>query len=261
MKQYVVDAFTDSVFHGNQAAVCVLDKWLTDDLMLNITRENNYSETAFTVRDGDKWHLRWFTPNGEIDLCGHATLATAFVLFNYHEMDADRVVFTTLSGELTVVRKGSLYEMEFPRYDLHPTTVTTAMENALGTSIKEAYFARDLVCVVEDEQTVRELKPDLDKVMDLDGLLLHVTARGDKYDCVSRSFAPKLSIPEDPVCGSGHCHIIPYWADTLGKDELVAYQASKRGGTLYCHRDGNKVFISGKAVLYSIDELYINYTG
>lgn len=261
MKQYVVDAFTDSVFHDNQAAVCVLDKWLTDDLMLNITRENNYSETAFTVRDGDKWHLRWFTPNGEIDLCGHATLATAFVLFNYHEMDADRVVFTTLSGELTVVRKGSLYEMEFPVYDLHPTTVTTAMENALGTSIKEAYFARDLVCVVEDELTVRELKPDLDKVMDLDGLLLHVTARGDKYDCVSRSFAPKLSISEDPVCGSGHCHIIPYWADTLGKDELVAYQASKRGGTLYCHRDGNKVFISGKAVLYSIDELYINYTG
>jgi PhzF family phenazine biosynthesis protein len=261
MKQYVVDAFTDSVFHGNQAAVCVLDKWLTDDLMLNITRENNYSETAFTVREGEKWHLRWFTPNGEIDLCGHATLATAFVLFNYHEMDTDRVVFTTLSGKLAVVRKGSLYEMEFPGYDLHPTTVTTAMENALGTSIKEAYFARDLVCVVEDEQTVRELKPDLDKVMDLDGLLLHVTARGDKYDCVSRSFAPKLSIPEDQVCGSGHCHIIPYWADTLGKDELVAYQASKRGGTLYCRRDGNKVFISGKAVLYSIDELYINYTG
>ena len=257
MKQYVVDAFTDQVFHGNQAAVCVLDHWFSEELMMNITRENNFSETAFTVKEGEKWHLRWFTPGGEIDLCGHATLATAFVLLNYYEKDAQLVVFTTLSGDLIVTRKGELYEMEFPAYDLKKVDVTVAMEDALGASVKEAYLARDLLCVLDDEQVVRDLKPDLEKIKKIDGLLVHVTARGRDADCVSRSFAPKLSVAEDPVCGSGHCHIIPYWADLLGKDDLVAYQASKRGGTLFCRREGSKIFMAGKAALYSIDELFI----
>ncbi len=257
MKQYVVDAFTDRVFHGNQAAVCVLDEWPREELMMNITRENNFSETAFTVKEGEKWHLRWFTPGGEIDLCGHATLGTAFVLLNYDEKDAQKVVFTTLSGDLIVTRKGELYEMEFPAYDLKKVDVTAAMEDALGAPVKEAYIARDLLCVVDNEQTVRELTPDLEKIKQIDGLLVHVTARGRDEDCVSRSFAPKLSVAEDPVCGSGHCHIIPYWADLLGKNELVAYQASKRGGTLYCRREGSKIFMAGKAALYSIDELFV----
>ena len=257
MKQYVVDAFTDSVFHGNQAAVCVLESWPEEELMMNITRENNFSETAFTVREGDKWHLRWFTPGGEIDLCGHATLATAFVLLNWFEKDADRVVFTTLSGDLVVQRRGELLEMEFPAYELRRVAVTDAMADALGVRPKEAYLARDLLCVLDDEQTVRTLTPDLEKIKEIDGLLVHVTARGKDEDCVSRSFAPKLSVAEDPVCGSGHCHIIPYWADTLGRDELVAYQASKRGGTLYCRREGDKIFMAGKAALYSIDELFV----
>ena len=237
MKQYVVDAFTDRVFHGNQAAVCVLDEWLSEELMMNITRENNFSETAFTVKEGEKWHLRWFTPGGEIDLCGHATLGTAFVLLNYCEKDAQQVVFTTLSGDLIVTRKGELYEMEFPAYDLKKVPVTAAMEDAVGAPVREAYLARDLLCVLEDEQTVRELNPDLEKIKQIDGLLVHVTARGK--------------------CGSGHCHIIPYWADLLGKNELVAYQASKRGGTLYCRREGSKIFMAGKAALYSIDELFL----
>ena len=257
MKQYVVDAFTDKVFHGNQAAVCVLEEWPEEELMMSITRENNFSETAFTVREGDKWHLCWFTPGGEIDLCGHATLATAFVLLNWYEKDAKRVVFTTLSGDLTVQRRGELLEMEFPAYELRRVAVTDAMADALGVRPKEAYLARDLLCVLDDEQTVRALTPDLEKVKTIDGLLVHVTARGRDADCVSRSFAPKLSVAEDPVCGSGHCHIIPYWADTLGRDELVAYQASKRGGTLYCRREGDKIFMAGKAALYSIDELFI----
>lgn len=257
MKQYVVDAFTDKVFHGNQAAVCVLEEWPEEELMMSITRENNFSETAFTVREGDKWHLRWFTPGGEIDLCGHATLATAFVLLNWYEKDAKRVVFTTLSGDLTVERRGELLEMEFPAYELRRVAVTDAMADALGVRPKEAYLARDLLCVLDDEQTVRALTPDLEKVKTIDGLLVHVTARGTGTDCVSRSFAPKLSVAEDPVCGSGHCHIIPYWADTLGRDELVAYQASKRGGTLYCRREGDKIFMAGKAALYSIDELFV----
>ena len=257
MKQYVVDAFTDRVFHGNQAAVCVLDEWPREELMMNITRENNFSETAFTVKEGEKWHLRWFTPGGEIDLCGHATLGTAFVLLNYYEKDAQQLVFTTMSGDLIVTRKGELYEMEFPAYDLKKVDVTAAMEDALGAPVKEAYIARDLLCVVDSEQTVRELTPDLEKIKQIDGLLVHVTARGKDEDCVSRSFAPKLSVAEDPVCGSGHCHIIPYWADLLGKNELVAYQASKRGGTLYCRREGSKIFMAGKAALYSIDELFV----
>lgn len=257
MKQYIVDAFTDRIFHGNQAAVCVLEEWLPEDLMMDITRENNFSETAFTVKEGEKWHLRWFTPGGEIDLCGHATLGTAFVLLNFYETNAQQVVFTTLSGDLVVTRRGELFEMEFPAYELKRVDVTAAMEEALGASVKEAYLARDLLCVLEDEQTVRELQPDLEKVRQIDGLLIHVTARGKDEDCVSRSFAPKLSVAEDPVCGSGHCHIIPYWADLLGKDELVAYQASRRGGTLYCRREGSKIFMAGKAALYAIDELFI----
>ena len=167
-------------------------------------------------------------------------------------------MFTTLSGDLIVNRKGDLFEMEFPAYDLKKVAVTPAMEDALGASVKEAYTARDLLCVLDDEQTVRELAPDLEKVTQLDGLLVHVTARGKDEDCVSRSFAPKLSVAEDPVCGSGHCHIIPYWADQLGKDELVAYQASRRGGTLYCRRQGNKIFMAGKAALYAIDELFVS---
>ena len=258
MKQYIVDAFTDKVFHGNQAAVCVLDAWLPEDLMMDITRENNFSETAFTVKEGEKYHLRWFTPGGEIDLCGHATLGTAFVLLNYYEKDADKVVFTTLSGDLIVTRRGDLYEMEFPAYDLKSVPVTDAMEDALGVRPTAAYIARDLLCVVDDPQTVRDLKPDLEKVKQIDGLLVHVTARGEDEDCVSRSFAPKLAVAEDPVCGSGHCHIIPYWKDVLGKNELVAYQASKRGGTLYCRQEGEKIFMAGKAALYSIDELFVD---
>ena len=175
----------------------------------------------------------------------------------FHGEGPKQVVFTTLSGDLTVTRKGELYEMEFPAYDLKKVDVTAAMEDALGTSVKEAYIARDLLCVLDDEQTVRDLKPNLEKIKQIDGLLVHVTARGRDEDCVSRSFAPKLSVAEDPVCGSGHCHIIPYWADLLGKDDLVAYQASKRGGTLYCRREGSKIFMAGKAALYSIDELFI----
>ena len=257
MKQYVVDAFTDSVFHGNQAAVCVLDQWPNEDLMMNITRENNFSETAFTVKEGEKWHLRWFTPGGEIDLCGHATLGTAYVLFRFVETEAKKVVFTTLSGDLIATKNGDLLEMEFPAYELKPIEVTDAMEEAIGVRPLEAYMARDLLCVLNDEKTVRELVPDLEKIKKIDGLLLHVTAKGKVEDCVSRSFAPKLAVAEDPVCGSGHCHIIPYWANTLGKNQLVAYQASKRGGTLYCRREGNRIFMAGKAALYSIDELFV----
>lgn len=257
MKQYIVDAFTDKTFGGNPAAVCVMDRWPSDSLMLAITGENNLSETAFAVREGDKYHLRWFTPGGEIDLCGHATLATAWVILNRYEPELEKVAFTTLSGDLTVVRKDDLYEMDFPAYRLEKVDVTPAMADAIGAVPQEAYMGRDLLCVFDSEDAVRNMQPDLDKVRKLDGLLLQVTAAGNGFDCVSRTFAPKCDVPEDPVCGSGHCHIVPYWAGRLGKDRLAAYQASKRGGTLYCAFEGDRVKLAGKAALYAEAELYV----
>lgn len=257
MKQYIVDAFTDQLFHGNQAAICVLDRWLDENLMMDITRENNFSETAFTVKEGDRYHLRWFTPGGEIDLCGHATLACAVVLMNYYEKNAERIVFDTLSGELTVDRRDDLYEMDFPAYDLRPVEITQEIIDAVGKTPAEAYLGRDLLCVFRDEAEIRSMTPDMEKVKALDGLLLQVTAPGTDCDCVSRSFAPKLAVREDPVCGSGHCHIVPYWARKLQKDRIVAYQVSQRGGTLYCRMEGDRVKLAGKAVLFSEAELKI----
>lgn len=257
MKQYVVDAFTDRIFHGNPAAVCVMENWLPEQTMMDITRENNLSETAFAVREGEDYHLRWFTPGGEIDLCGHATLATAWVLLRFYLTGTDRVVFHTLSGELTVIRRGELLEMEFPAYALRRVAVTEELTAALGARPEEVWLGRDLLCVFREEETVRALAPDMEKLLGLEGLLLHATAPGRDTDCVSRSFAPKLAVPEDPVCGSGHCHIIPYWAARLGKTELTAYQASRRGGTLHCRMAGQRVFLAGQAALFSEAELHL----
>lgn len=256
MKQYVVDAFTDKVFAGNPAAVCVMDEWLSDELMQKITIENNLSETAFCVKEGKNYHLRWFTPGGEIDLCGHATLATAYTILRFVEPEADRVAFDTLSGELIVTKNGKLLEMVFPAYELNPVEVTDKMAEVIGARPIAAFMGRDLLCVMDDEAAVRACSLDTAKVMELDGLLLHVTAKGEDFDCVSRSFAPKCGVPEDPVCGSGHCHIIPYWADALGKTELVAYQASRRGGVLHTRLEGDRVILAGEAALFSEAEIY-----
>ena len=257
MKQYTVDAFTSRVFSGNPAAVCVMEGYPPDEVLLDIARENNLSETAFAVRESGGYRLRWFTPGGEIDLCGHATLATAFVLLNFYEPGTERVVFSTMSGELTVTRRGGLYEMDFPSYELRRVPVTEEMAAAFGASPSEAYMGRDLLCVFNDERTVREMAPNMDRLRDLPGLLQHATARGAGTDCVSRSFAPKLSVQEDPVCGSGHCHIVPYWAARLGRTDITAYQASRRGGTLYCRDCGRRIAIAGEAVLFAESELHI----
>ena len=258
MKQYVVDAFTDKVFSGNPAAVCVMDKWLPDELMMSITIENNLSETAFCVKEGANYHLRWVTPGGEIDLCGHATLATAYTLFRFYEPELSELHFDTLSGKLIVVKNGELLEMDFPAYELALVDVTDAMVDAIGARPRAAYMGRDLLCVMDSAEQVINAAPDQAKVMPLDGLLLHLTARGADYDCVSRSFAPKCNVAEDPVCGSGHCHIIPYWANALGKNELVAYQASRRGGVLYTRVEGDRIVLAGKAALYSEAEIHVD---
>lgn len=257
MQYYVVDAFAEKVFEGNPAGICILDQWLSDKLMQDIANENNLSETAFTVKSTDGYHLRWFTPGGEIDLCGHATLATAYILFRFYEPKADKITFHTKSGNLAVTCINNLLEMDFPAYKLSKITVTDEMEDAIGVRPTEAWKGRDLVCILESEEQVYDVNPNQAKLLHLDGLLLHVTAKGTKYDCVSRTFAPKMGVDEDPVCGSGHCHIIPLWADQQKKKKLIARQASKRGGTLYCEHYGNRIKIAGKAVLYSKAELFV----
>lgn len=255
MKQYIVDAFTDTLFKGNQAAVCVMDQWISDSLMQNIAKENRFSETAFTVKEGNTYHLRWFTPGGEIDFCGHATLATAFVLFHFYEKTSEEIEFSTQAGILGVKRKSDTIVMSFPAYHCHPVPVTEEMKSAIGTDILEAYLDRDLLLVLKDEKTVMNLKPDLKKMTELDGLLAAVTAKGSDYDCVSRVFGPKIAVAEDPVTGSTHCMITPYWCERLGKDHLICYQASERGGILYTGISEKRVTVAGKAVLYSAGEI------
>ena len=258
MKQYIVDAFTDELFHGNQAAVCVLDEWLSEELMMNITKENNCSETAFTVKSVDSYDLRWFTPGGEINLCGHATLATSYVLFNFYEKDAGDLTFHTMSGDLFIHRQQDEIVMDFPAYKLNEIPVNEQMTKAMGHKPSRAFIDRDLLLVYEDEKIIREMKPDFDEVLLLDGDGVGVTAQGKEYDCVSRFFTPKDKINEDPVTGSVHCMIAPYWAERLGKKEIHAYQASERGGNLECKVQGDRVVISGKAVLYSVGELFVS---
>lgn len=258
MKQYVVDAFADRVFEGNPAAVIITDYPLEEGLMSAITRENNLSETAFAVPDGDGWRLRWFTPAQEIDLCGHATLAAAYVISRFVRPGGDSIRFETLSGALTVERRGELFEMDFPAYTLKPLEVTDQIADALGARPREVWRARDLLCVFDRAEDVLNMTPDQEKLRSLKGALMQVTAPGSgEFDCVSRSFAPKMGVPEDPVCGSGHCHIIPYWAARTGKSEFVARQASPRGGTLYCRLEGDRVKLAGRAALYAQSELMV----
>lgn len=253
MKQYIVDAFADRVFTGNQAAVCVMNEWPDTKLMKSIAKENNFSETAFAVKEKDVYHLRWFTPGDEVDFCGHATLGTSFVLFNFYEKDAGEIIFKTQVGRLSVKRSKDLFEMNFPAYSLKETDVTDEMEQAIGIRPLAAYIDRDLLLVLPGEKDVREVNPDKDRLMKLDGLITAVTAPSDDpaYDCVSRVFAPKLAIDEDPVTGSTHCMITPYWCKRMGKNCLTCYQASERTGILYTSLDGDRVRVAGKAVLYS----------
>lgn len=257
MKQFIVDAFTEKIFSGNPAAVCVVEKFPPEELMLNIARENNLSETAFAVKAGNFYRLRWFTPAAEVDFCGHATLGTAFVILTQVEKNLSAVEFETLSGRFTVERKGNLFEMNFPAYVPKKIPVTAQMQDAINAKVLEAYLARDLLMVLESAEAVEKLSPDFDKLKNLDGLTQAVTAAGENFDCVSRVFAPKLKIAEDPVTGSTHCLIAPYWSERLGKKKLIARQASARGGILQCEVLGERVKISGSAVLFAVADLKI----
>lgn len=261
MKYYVVDAFAENLFEGNPAGVCVMEDWLSDGMMQKIASENNLSETAFAVKEGDSdhYHLRWFTPGGEIDLCGHATLATAYVITNFYEKELEKIRFQTLSGELVVLKKSNLYELDFPSINVEEYMLTEQMVEALGIRPIETYLGRDLVFVLENEEAVLNLSPDFAKLAQFpEGLAVFVTAKGKAVDFVSRAFWPKLQVNEDPVCGSAHCSLTPFWAKRLGKNEMIARQLSKRGGTLFCIYNEDRVKISGSAILYSIADLQLN---
>ena len=256
MKQFIVDAFTAEAGAGNPAAVCVMTAWPGDASMQALARKNGLSETAFLVREQKGWRLRWFTPENEEVLCGHATLASAFVILNHTEPGADAVLFYSRSGELRVVRKGSRYEMDFPAIEPQEIPVTEEMTRAFGARPSKALLGLDLTCVFDTEETVRTMTPDQKLLETLPGRGQNVTAPGSDADCVSRSFFPKDGIPEDPVCGSAHCQIAVYWARVLNRSRIRAYQASARGGTLYCEiQPGGRIRISGEAVLERVEEL------
>ena len=256
MKYYVVDAFAEKVFEGNPAGVCVLDHWPDEALMQNIAIENNLSETAFTVKEATGYHLRWFTPGGEIDLCGHATLATAHILMRFVEPEATTIPFRTLSGPLTVTRRDGVYEMDFPSIEATPYPLTAPMVEALGVTPVEVYKGRDLIFLLASADAVRRLAPDVEKLKQFpEGLAVFVTAADTTFDFVARAFWPKLCINEDPVTGSMYCSLLPYWRKKLPKTEMVARQLSKRGGTVYLKDVGARVKISGQAVLYSVADI------
>lgn len=251
---YQVDAFTDRVFAGNPAAVVPLDSWLPDDRLQAIAAENNLAETAYVLRAGDAFELRWFTPTVEVDLCGHATLATAFVIATLLEPGRDRLEFVTRqAGTLSVTRDGDLYTLDFPSRPAAPVaSPDPALAAALGGAAPAAVLAgRDYLVVYENEEAVRALAPDMAALAKLDRYAVCATAPGrNGVDFVSRFFAPAQGIPEDPVTGSAHCTLIPYWAERLGRTALAARQISLRGGELSCELAGDRVKIGGKAVLY-----------
>lgn len=258
MRQYIVDAFSDKPFSGNPAAVCVLPSWPDAAWMQSLAMENSLSETAFLVPEGNAYRLRWFTPEAEVGLCGHATLASAFVVLEHLERQADRVEFLTGEGVLPVVRRDALYTMDFPLIPQEEVPVTGAMAEAFGRRPLRALLGCDLVCVFTEAGDVREIQPSQSLLKDLPGRGQHATAPGHGLgaDCVTRSFFPKLGIAEDPVCGSAHCQIAPYWGSELQKDSIRAYQASRRGGFLQCRMPGNdRVLISGHACLVAIADI------
>ncbi len=248
LRQFQVDAFAARAFEGNPAAVCPLDAWLDDALLQAIAEENNLSETAFFVPTDKGFRLRWFTPVSEVALCGHATLATAHVLFDALGYDQPSIVFETLSGDLSVTRQGALLAMDFPACPPVACEAPAQLVAALGRRPLEVLAADDYIAVFDSEATVRAITPDpaLLKQLDLRGVA--ITAPGDQVDFVSRFFGPKVGIPEDPVTGSAHCELAPHWAGRLGKTVLRARQVSKRGGDVGCELASGRVKLTGQAV-------------
>lgn len=257
IRLFQIDAFTDILFRGNPAAVCPLESWLDDPTLQAVAAENNLSETAFFLKRDQHFELRWFTPKTEVDLCGHATLASAYVIFSFLDPAIDMVRFHTKSGLLTVKRLGDLLAMEFPARPGVPCEAPNSLIEALGVPPGECLLSRDYLAIFDSEEIVRSIAPEMNRLAALDCLGVIITAPGTRSDFVSRFFAPKVGVPEDPVTGSAHCALIPYWADKLGKKKLHALQLSERGGELFCEHLEDKVQIAGRAVVYLEGFIYI----
>ena len=255
---YQIDAFTDKVFGGNPAAVCPLTEWLADSILQAIAMENNLSETAFYVPIENGFHIRWFTPVAEVDLCGHATLATAFVIHNVIGYDNDTVRFNSRSGDLFVKKDGDALSMNFPSQPGTPCPIPQTLIDGLGKTPSEVLASEDYLVVFEKEEDILSMQPDFNTLSKLELRGVIITAPGKEVDFVSRFFCPKLGVDEDPVTGSAHCALTPYWAEKLGKTKLSARQLSKRTGKLDCELKGDRVIITGKAVKYMEAKIDIN---
>ncbi|MBL7743972.1 MAG: PhzF family phenazine biosynthesis protein [Chitinophagaceae bacterium] len=255
---YQVDAFTDKLFAGNPAAVVPLEKWIDDDLMQNLAMENNLAETVFFVPDGNDYDIRWFTPGAEINLCGHATLASAYVLFNILGHKGPSITFHSKSGPLVVTKQGDVISMDFPSW--RPEKITDypdALEAALGVKeIVGVYKHRDLLVELNSEDDVKNAEPDFTLIKKTREKII-ITAPGKKVDFVSRFFAPSIGVDEDPVTGSAHSQLIPFWSEKLGKTKMEARQLSKRGGHLWVEQKGERVQMGGKCVFYMKGEISI----
>ena len=252
-----VDAFSNQPFSGNPAMVYRLDTWLADELMQKIAAEHNLAETAFVVREGQGWHIRWFTPTTEVPLCGHATLASAHVLFEVYKEPVERLDFICKSGPLSVTREDGRLWLDFPSITASPVSVISDIERALGVKAVEVLASNELLVVLESEQAVLDCKPDMVALAKLPWLGAIVTAQGEQHDFVSRYFAPAIGINEDPVTGSTHCLLIPYWSKRLDKSNLTACQRSTRGGELFCRLEGERVKIGGDATLVASGRLML----
>lgn len=250
LSMWQVDAFTSRVLAGNPAAVVPLEAWLDDALMLAIAAENNLSETAFLVHESAGWRIRWFTPAIEVELCGHATLASAHVLMNHLEPGRDGVTFASRSGPLVVTRQGERLALDLPAYPCRRIDTPRLLVEALGAEPTEAWLGVKMMAVFEREAQVLALAPDMEKVKRIEAFGVIATAPGERSDCASRYFVPQAGVPEDPVTGAAHCQLVPYWAKRLGKPKLYARQVSRRGGELWCEDRGERVTLAGHAVDY-----------
>lgn len=260
LKLYQVDAFTDRLFAGNPAAVCILNEWPDDTVMQNISAENNLAETAFVLPRGDCYEIRWFTPTVEVNLCGHATLASAYVTITFLNADASRLRFVSpRSGDLYVTQKNDILFLDFPTDTLHECNIYTHIEECIGQRVKRIFKGKtDYIALLGSEKNVREVAPNLPEIARLQARGLIVTAQGNEVDFVSRFFAPQSGIDEDPVTGSAHTSLIPLWAGILNKKEMTALQLSRRGGRLLCTYNGDRCLIGGNARLYLTGEIYID---
>jgi PhzF family phenazine biosynthesis protein len=256
IRLFQVDAFTDEVFRGNPAAVCPLERWLPEELMQQIAMENNLAETAFYIRGDNRFSIRWFTPEVEVDLCGHATLAAAFVIFNLEHFPGSVLEFESRSGLLRVSKDGDLLTLDFPVDRPHKSAAPEGLLEGLGMKPLEIYKGKtDYMLVCSSAQEIRDLKPNMLRIAEVNARGIIVTAPGEEVDFVSRFFAPQSGIPEDPVTGSAHTTLVPFWAAKLGRNELTARQLSKRGGWLRCRLAGDRVEISGQARAYLTGEI------